>query len=131
MGRMRVSILRPRTSTSASYRVMSRMYLVVLVVVLSSTGKCDPPHDQNYRVSTQNDVTAQTTIYPPFWSTDNRKFSQTTQTTAESASETIASFPNAYNTMKKISTPSTSLKSSINIDSGKSGIPHGKSHYKC
>ena len=38
-----VSILHPCTSVSASYQVISKMYLVVLVVVLSSTGQCDPP----------------------------------------------------------------------------------------
>ena len=38
----RASILRSHTSTSAAYHVIGKMYLLVLVVVLSSIGKCGP-----------------------------------------------------------------------------------------
>ena len=46
---MRARILRPHTSISASDHMISRMYLVVLVVILSSTSACDPtPDDEEY-----------------------------------------------------------------------------------
>ena len=45
MGRMRASILRPRTPVSESYHAICTMYLVVLVAVLFSTSTSDPPPD--------------------------------------------------------------------------------------
>ena len=115
MGDMRASMMRPHTLESAYKNVMSSMYLVVLVVVLSSTGKCDPSPDHDYGVSTQNDVTTQT-IYPSFWSVVNIKFSRSTPKTAESTSRYLKSSPSIYNEMKTLSTPSTSVKISTNAN---------------
>ena len=93
------------------------MYLVLLVVVLSSTGNCDPTSDHDRRLTTQNDVITQTTIYPSIWSVVNRKCSQNTQTMAKSTGEPPTPSQNVYNKMKTLSTPSTSLKISTNTDS--------------
>ena len=90
------------------------MYLVVLVVVLSSTGKCDLPSDQDYTVSTQNDVTTKMTIYPSYWSVADS--SENTQIIAESTRESLTSYPSVYNKFKALSTPSTPPKISTNTD---------------
>ena len=117
------SILHPRTSISASHHVKSRMYLIVLVVVLSSTAKCDPPPDHDYEASAQNDVTTQTSVYPTFWSVIYRKFPQNM---GEPTSKSLASSLSVYNEMKTLSTPSTSLKSSSNADSESQEYPMTK-----
>ena len=58
MGRMHATMMRPHTLESESYHVTSRMYIVVLVVVLSSIGTCDLPPDHNQGVSTLSVVNA-------------------------------------------------------------------------
>ena len=94
------------------------MYLVVLVVVLSSTTLSDSPPDHDYGVSTQNDVTALMTIYPGFWTDVDRKFSQNTQKSkAELTGESLTSSPSEYSKMKTLINPSTSVK----ISTKKSG----------
>ena len=118
---MQASMMLSPTYVSASYYVLSRMYLVVLVVVLSSTGRCDPSPDHDYGVSTQNDVPTQTTIYPSFWSVVNRQFSQSTQITAGSTSMYLTS-----SEMNTLSTPSLSIKSSTNTDSESQEYPMTK-----
>ena len=97
MGHIQVSILYPHIFASASYHEISRLYLAVLIVVLSSTGKCDPYPYHDDRVSTQNDVTTQTTINPSFWSVADRKNSQNTQIIGESTSESFTSSPLVHN----------------------------------
>ena len=113
---MWASMMCPHTFVLEHYHVMSRMYLVLIVVVLSSTALCGSPTDNDYGVSTQNDVTALTTIYPSFWSV-NKKFSQNTKIIAESTSESLTSSPGEYSKMKTLNTPSTSFKISTNTDS--------------
>ena len=118
--------MRPHTSVSAPYHIVSRKYLAVLVVVLSSTGKCDPPPD-DHRLTTQTGVTTQTTIYPSFWSDVNRKSSQNTQITAESTHESLTSSLSVYNTVETLNTPSTPLKiSTDDDDSGSQEYPMTK-----
>ena len=116
---------RPHTFALEYYHAMSRIYLVVFLVVLSSPALCDSPPDHDYKVSTQNDVTALTTIYPPFWSV-NKKFTQSTKIIAESTSESLTSSPGEYSKMKTLSSPSTSLKISTNTDSESQEYPMTK-----
>ena len=123
MQHMQESMMRLHTSVSTSYRVISSVYLVVLVVVLSSTGKCDPPSDDNYRLSTQNNVITQTSINPSFWTVVNRKKSQNTHVIAESTSQSLTSSPSPYNQMKTQSTSSAFLKISTNTDSESQEYP--------
>ena len=110
---MQASILHPHTFVL----LVGRMYLVVLVVVLSSTGKSDLPHDHDHRVSTQNNIITQTTIYPSFWSVGNTKYSQKTQIIDKSTSRFLMSSPSEYNKMKTLNTPSTSPRISTNSES--------------
>ena len=110
MGLMRVRLC-PHTFISGFHHIISRMYLVVLVVVLSSTTLSDSPPDHGYGASTQNDVTALMTIYPGFWTDVDRKFSQNTQKSkAELTGESLTSSPSEYSKMKTLINPSTSVK---------------------
>ena len=123
------SILRPQTSVSASYHVISRMYLVILVVILSSTGKCDPPPNDDFTASTQIDVTTQTTAYPSFWSVDVETFQKNTRIVTETTRKSLTSSQNVYNhnvNMKTLTTPSSSLQISTNADSERKEYPMTK-----
>ena len=117
MGLMQTNIVVHPHTLVLSYHVISRMYLVVLAVVLFSTGKCDLLFDHDYRASTKHNVTTQTTIYPSFWSVVNRKLPQNTQMITESTREFPTSSPSVYNEMKMLSSHSKSLKISPNTDS--------------
>ena len=118
MGRMRASIMRPHMSVSAPYHIISRMYLVVLVVVLSSTCTCDLSPD-DYRSSTQNDITTQTTTYPSFWSVVLQK----TQITTEPKHVSLTSSLSVHDTIKTSSNPSMPLVISTNDVSASQEYP--------
>ena len=123
------SILRPQTFVSASYHVISRMYLVILVVILSSTGKCDPPPSDDFTASTQIDVTTQTTAYSSFWSVDVETFQKNTRIVTETTRKSLTSSQNVYNhnnKMKTLSAASSSLQISTNADLERKEYPMTK-----
>ena len=123
------SILRPQISVSTSYHVISRMYLVILVVILSSTGKCDPRPSDDFTASTQIDVTAQTTAYSSFWSVDDETFQKNTRIVTESTRKSLTSSQNVYshnNKMKTSSAASSSLQISTNADLERNEYPMTK-----
>ena len=123
MPHRQTSILPPQTSVPSPYEI-SRMYLVVLVVVvLSSISKCDTSPGDDYTVSPETDVTTWTTIYPSYWSVVHKKFSQTTQIIPDSTRESLTSGSNHDNGMKSLSTPSTSPMISTNVDSPSQEYP--------
>ena len=123
------SILRPQTSVSTSYHVISRMYLVILVLILSSTGKCDPPPSDDFTASTQIDVTTQTTAYSSFWSVDDETFQKNTRIVTETTRKSLTSSENVYshnNKMKTSSAASSSLQISTNADLERKEYPMTK-----